>query len=157
MVLERPALCTEPVFRCVYGRMDIMADTEFKECRCCHDLLPLSAYPRRANGTARHQCVSCESLKTRLRRHKVSIEWYTSQLDMQDHRCAICKVPFSDVKRVSIDHDHSCCENSQGRSCGQCKRGLLCTSCNAGIGMLKEDPEIFKNALLYLTEHDSNA
>lgn len=132
-----------------------MADVVLKECRCCGDLLPLDQYPRRSNGTIRHQCVTCESLKARLSRHKVSMDWFQEQLAVQDYKCAICRVPFSEVVKFSIDHDHACCDNDKGRSCGECKRGLLCTQCNVGLGMLKEDPQIFENALNYLKEHTS--
>lgn len=39
-----------------------------------------------------------------------------------------------------MDHDHK-----TGKV-----RGLLCTPCNTGIGMLQDDPEIVKKALDYL-------
>jgi hypothetical protein len=51
--------------------------------------------------------------------------------------CAICNEP----KDLCIDHDHKT---------GQV-RGLLCTNCNLGIGNLKDDPEILRKAIAYLT------
>ena len=41
---------------------------------------------------------------------------------------------------VAIDHDHS-----TGRM-----RGLLCNACNKGIGLLRDDVRILKNAIKYL-------
>jgi hypothetical protein len=39
---------------------------------------------------------------------------------------------------ATIDHDHSCCPGP--RSCGQCIRGLLCSTCNTALGFLHNDP-----------------
>nr|WP_281384753.1 endonuclease VII domain-containing protein [Novosphingobium piscinae] len=54
-------------------------------------------------------------------------------------RCEICAAEG----RLVIDHDHR-----TGRV-----RGLLCQNCNSAIGKLREDPELFANALNYLERH----
>lgn len=36
------------------------------------------------------------------------------------------------LARLAIDHDHEC--HPAGQACKNCIRGLLCFSCNAGIG-----------------------
>ena len=48
-----------------------------------------------------------------------------------------------------IDHDHSCCKGK--RTCGNCIRGVLCHSCNAGIGLLKDSVYVMTRAISYLT------
>ena len=58
----------------------------------------------------------------------------------QDGKCAICTKPFPG--RIAIDHDHR-----TGRV-----RGLLCTSCNTGIGKLGDDPELLLRAISYLSQ-----
>lgn len=73
---------------------------------------------------------------------------YAHLLDEQGGVCAICKGQELVNSRFSIDHDHTCCPGR--KSCGQCIRGLLCRQCNAGIGNLKDDPEILRAALTYL-------
>ena len=50
--------------------------------------------------------------------------------------CAICGI----TERLHIDH----CHNSGD------VRGLLCSNCNLGIGNLKDNIKILKNAILYL-------
>jgi hypothetical protein len=52
-------------------------------------------------------------------------------LDAQHNGCKLCGEP---LVNFVIDHDHACC--SGRRSCGKCVRGLLCVSCNAGLGQL---------------------
>lgn len=60
----------------------------------------------------------------------------------------------SRVQRLSIDHDHSCCPAGKfpGRkvSCGECVRGLLCSTCNTALGLLGEDPSRIAGLLNYL-------
>lgn len=55
----------------------------------------------------------------------------------QDGKCAICGDPSD---QLEIDHDHK-----TGKV-----RGLLCGSCNRGIGQLRDDPEILQKALEYI-------
>lgn len=53
----------------------------------------------------------------------------------QQHRCAIC----AQVKLLGVDHDHH-----SGKI-----RGLLCKSCNLGIGLLGDNEEGLARALEY--------
>jgi hypothetical protein len=60
-------------------------------------------------------------------------------LEAQGGRCAIC----GDQQGMELvpDHDHL-----SGRP-----RGLLCSTCNLGLGMLADDPERLRAALIYVT------
>jgi hypothetical protein len=63
----------------------------------------------------------------------------------QAGRCKICdRQPQS--KGLHIDHCHS-----TGKV-----RGLLCGTCNQGIGLLKEDPELIRKAANYVAFHQSS-
>jgi len=61
-------------------------------------------------------------------------------LTEQGGGCAICSTAPADGKKLWIDHDHS-----DGRV-----RGLLCASCNVGLGLFKENPALLTNAVAYL-------
>lgn len=67
---------------------------------------------------------------------------YELLLAQQGGRCAICGTdnPGKNKKFWSIDHDH---ETGQ-------VRGLLCSSCNRGIGLLGDNVERLEAALSYL-------
>jgi len=62
----------------------------------------------------------------------------------QGHRCALCGISETDaVKgRLVVDHAHG-----SGRI-----RGLLCSKCNTGLGMLHDDADILTVAVEYLRE-----
>lgn len=73
---------------------------------------------------------------------------YALRRKQQNDACAVCKVSF-DVSSDCVDHDHSCCPE-KAYSCGNCVRGLLCTTCNTLLGHAKDDPSILRAAADYL-------
>jgi Recombination endonuclease VII len=74
----------------------------------------------------------------RARKYGMTREQFEAMLDAQGGCCAICD---GRLTVVCIDHDHRT----------NAVRGLLCFSCNVGIGHLRDDPTIVRNALAYLT------
>ena len=59
---------------------------------------------------------------------------------LQDNRCAICFEVFQ--KTPFVDHCHRT----------QKIRGLLCTICNSGIGMFKDNVDRLESAIKYLSK-----
>jgi hypothetical protein len=59
----------------------------------------------------------------------------------------ICNLEFPGGK-FNVDHDHSCCNGET--TCGRCVRGILCSGCNGGIGLLRDDITILTKAIEYL-------
>lgn len=64
-------------------------------------------------------------------------------------RCHICSKVDNGGRNFDIDHDHTCCKDSEG-SCGKCVRGLLCRSCNHALGFFKDDTDLLAKAIAYL-------
>lgn len=123
-------------------------------CRLCRRILDFSEFsPTTSVIGYTHECKLC----TRLRySYNMSFEQYTNLLILQDYRCAICLKHVDGLERdLCVDHDHRCC-NVRARSCGSCVRGLLCTTCNQGIGLLQDDTEILFRAGQYLAEYRKN-
>ena len=104
-------------------------------------------HPARANRT---QCVKCVAYErdrrsaSRLpRKARVSThDSYGDLLRKQGGVCAICYHPPSAVRRLAIDHNHE-----TGKV-----RGLLCTTCNMGLGFFKDSQARLQSAVDYLEE-----
>lgn len=83
-------------------------------------------------------------LKVTLKRWGLTILDYERMLHDQNGGCAICGANPTTMKmRLAVDHDHK-----TGKI-----RGLLCASCNRGIGLLKEQPDVLRAAAQYLLKH----
>jgi hypothetical protein len=69
----------------------------------------------------------------------ITVEMYDDLFARQGNRCKLCKSPDPGF-RWCIDHDHRCCYwNPSQRTpvCGKCIRGILCSVCNRGEGVLR--------------------
>jgi len=72
---------------------------------------------------------------------KISLEDYNNLMDKQDDCCGICKRHKSEFKiKFAVDHNHD-----TGKV-----RGLLCGSCNNGLGRFKDSVDLLSNAIKYL-------
>lgn len=78
-------------------------------------------------------------INNRVKRYGITIEQLKNFWNAQEGTCAICG-EMLDKKKYRIDHNHT-----SGKV-----RGLLCSSCNAAIGLLKDSPEVISNAVRYL-------
>jgi hypothetical protein len=81
-----------------------------------------------------------------LRRYGVTKEEFIGMFQNQEGLCAVCArllcfaCPERCVSGACIDHDHG-----TGKV-----RGILCASCNEGIGKLRDSAQLAKNASIYL-------
>lgn len=97
-------------------------------CKLC-DRAHLAAY-RKANPRR----VKNKNFKDR---YGITVDEYEAMKNAQDGRCRIC---LATGRVLYVDH----CHNS-GKI-----RGLLCSQCNSGLGMLKDSSVLVKRALDYL-------
>ena len=75
-------------------------------------------------------------------KYKLPVEEYDRLVASQNGQCAICAA----VTKLCVDHCHE-----TGKV-----RGLLCLTCNTGIGHLKDSIEIIRQALYYLEKGQQN-
>lgn len=78
--------------------------------------------------------------------------WYAATAKLQGGGCAICESPPPEGRRLVVDHDRSCCgwdAQDTEPTCGECVRGLLCSSCNVSLGHV-ERPEWMAKVLNYM-------
>ena len=83
-----------------------------------------------------------------VRRYNITYEQYNVLLAEQNGVCAVCGKPEFTQRQLCVDHDHSCCTGDT--SCGKCIRGLLCSKCNRGLGLLQDSCKVVEKALAYL-------
>jgi hypothetical protein len=73
---------------------------------------------------------------------------YGTLYEAQNGTCFICQRANGATRRLSVDHDHKCCNGPT--SCGACVRGLLCRPCNDLLGHCRDDWQMLARAIRYL-------
>ena len=73
----------------------------------------------------------------------LSARAYMDLIEAQEGRCAICKCELNFDGRTHIDHDHT-----TGKI-----RGILCGTCNQGLGCFRDNVELIQTAISYLEAH----
>ena len=84
-----------------------------------------------------------QAFNTTLTKLNITQEIYDKTLKDQEYKCAICTELFINSKDTHKDHCHLTNEF----------RGLLCTSCNAGLGMFKDSLFNLNAAINYIQKH----
>ena len=117
-------------------------DGHIAECLACHRRRAAENYKKRPEKYKR----SAQAWRARNpgRRHGVTPERWEQMFNLYAGRCHVCRVGEAKV----VDHDHRCCPGDYG--CSSCVRGLLCSACNTGIGLLKENVQTLRSAIEYL-------
>lgn len=83
---------------------------------------------------------------TNLKRlYGLSIEGFEAMREAQSNLCLICSCEMehtakAGMNNIHIDHDHVSGE----------VRGLLCGTCNNGLGCFKDNPDLLVSAAAYL-------
>lgn len=142
----------------------ILLRMETKTCTKCHASKPLDAFHLLSHGKkGRHpRCKECRLTQEReryaldpqrqmqrpnrsrsvalryerKRKYGITEEQMQARLAAQKNLCAICKFPLP----LCVDHCHT----------SSLVRGLLCSSCNIGLGHFKDDPVRLQAAIEYL-------
>ena len=124
-----------------------------KICSICGIEKPISEFHKSGyKDSLRGDCKECRHIQTIKDRSKtkardlkanygISLDEYSQMLEAQDNQCAICGTLYSvNTKTFHVDHCHKTRK----------VRGLLCSKCNRGIGLLQDDPTILSKAIDYL-------
>jgi len=105
-----------------------------KDCRNAHN--------RRYRATRVQQTKETERKNKFKVRYGITLEEYDDLLKSQGGCCAVCgkDYPGRRVKHFSVDHCHAT----------SMVRGLLCDTCNRGLGMLGDTLDSINKAIEYL-------
>ena len=130
-----------------------------KQCNKCKEDKPLTQFRTYRKNKLRATCKACES-KRQSERYKeqggsvqreyhlqnkygLSLHEYDQKLASQGGLCAVCLTDNPGSRgRFCVDHNHQTGE----------VRGLLCATCNQGIGLLQDNPATLTRAATYLED-----
>lgn len=134
---------------CYLTSVDPVNDDGTIYCKYCDNLLPFEEFYSHASSWpgARSRCKTCwqKDGQFRARRDKCLKYGLTESraveiAALKNADCAICG---DTVQKFHIDHCHT-----TGKF-----RDLLCSNCNSGLDLLRDDPDILRKAALYVEEH----
>ena len=108
-------------------------------CSDCKEDKLLEEFPRDKSRKYGRQyiCKPCSHKRNRKQKYGLTDEEFTSMVESTPH-CPIC----GSEEPLVIDHDHS-----TGKV-----RGLICDSCNLGLGKFMDNIQSLKNAIKYLEQ-----
>jgi hypothetical protein len=89
-------------------------------------------------------CKLCRQDAYYMKTYGISARRVREMKEEQGDMCPICTKPLP--IRFHVDHDHA---NGQ-------VRGLLCASCNMGLGRFHDNATHLLNAAIYLTKHGTD-
>jgi hypothetical protein len=134
-----------------------------QKCSKCKDIKPLDGFYRckiTTSGRDSH-CKECdgkaareyrnnnpEKMKQIYRESRLKSKYGLSEsklnelMDSQNNKCNVCLMPFTETRRVCVDHCHST----------DIVRGLLCDNCNRAEGALKT-PEAAMRMAIYMQKN----
>lgn len=129
---------------------EIKEDTEFKwmtgtgcgagyyrgTCNSC-----MKTYRKNAPSNKKHQTPEEQRKRYLKAKYGINVEEYDRLYESQDGKCSICGTENKENRRhLSVDHCHT-----TGKI-----RGLLCQSCNKGLGLFRDKIEFLRKAAEYL-------
>jgi hypothetical protein len=115
-----------------------------------HAAFGIAIYCKKCNrkkGRKRYQTHKNEHKNNQLKNDfGISLNEYNEMLKQQNDKCAICGKSSEENKpMLAVDHDHKTNK----------VRGLLCSSCNNGLGRFFDNTEYLTNAIKYLQFHNA--
>ena len=136
----------------------LQQDLKEKNCNKCNIIKELKNFyftKNQSTGTKYYhsRCVQCYNIydykidkNSKLKKaYGISLQDYNELLTKQNGKCSICGVDNNGYYRkklraFAVDHCHTTSKI----------RGLLCSDCNTGIGLLKDNIDLLNNAIKYL-------
>ena len=148
-------------------------ENDTKQCSSCLTVLPISEYYKTSNPRKdgsfgfRPNCKGCDafykldlyhnkggktkqkerSFNSLMKNYGITSLVYEEERVKQNFCCIICNQHerTQPHKRLHVDHDHIT----------GMYRGLLCNTCNIGLGMFKDNVELLTKAIEYIDENRS--
>ncbi len=129
-------------------------------CGRCQTLKPVDEFKpsKHTKSGLTGRCATCVVDGFLILTYNITLADYWVMFEKQNGVCATCHQPetsvdprYGKVLRLAVDHDHTCCPGS--KSCGECVRGLLCSSCNRTLGLMRDDAATLGRMADYIIGH----
>lgn len=150
--------------QCLFGRNKVQARPRGKasvvfkggqkKCPRCDQMKDLTEFQQNTSMLSGYNsyCKECDRWRTRSSRYSLTREQYQALLAAQGNRCPICERSVSEVTTprhpdLVVDHDHQT----------GAVRGLICSSCNKGLGLFRDDQRLLQRAIAYLGRQAAGA
>ena len=116
-------------------------DSNIYKCQVCS---------KKFTGRKKKYCTqSCADRAANLKkRYGLTSVEVVDMYRFQAGRCDICDLPIDIHELGFTAHPPACIDHLHGSTH---VRGLLCSECNKGLGMFKDNRNIMKSAIKYLT------
>jgi hypothetical protein len=122
-----------------------------KKCSICKEEKLLDCFSPNSRGLCgrAQKCKPCSAKISAEFRNKNHNKYYAAKFKATEEKisevlsrkyCEICGILAPSHRRHAIDHDHETGE----------VRGLLCDTCNKGLGLFKDNPTLLSKAQEYL-------
>ena len=120
-----------------------------KMCRTCEVWLPEESFAKgKSLDGLNGECRECAVNRSRALLYGTTLDAIRDMFEKQNGKCFICGQHDGSLH---VDHDHRCCP--QTPTCGNCTRMMLCSSCNLGLGKLRDDPDLLLRAAEYIRSY----
>ena len=128
--------CNETKQAIEFGKDSSKKDGLRSECKVCQN-------KREALRRTKPKVINQRYKASLKQKYGIDVEEYNRLFEAQKGCCKICNKHQTEFKKkLSVDHNHT-----TGKV-----RGLLCDSCNRGLGFLQDSPNTVASALEYLLE-----
>jgi len=123
-----------------------------KECLTCKQTLPVSNFDMMSRHGRKYYLSSCKKCRNKIsalkrgqtnfyrvrdlhKNYGITLEDFNDMIELQEGKCLICNTHLEALtKGLVVDHCHT-----TGKV-----RGLLCSNCNSGLGMFKDNVDKFR-------------
>ncbi len=134
--------CTQSRDASRFNKRDGILDT--KKCKDCRNI---EEQKRRKNDSVYAQKQADIRRASNLKRlYGLTIDKYTKMFEDQNYRCKICNREIG-IGNGTADVDHCHISNKV--------RGVLCKNCNKALGLVGDDINTLKNAIVYLENNSA--
>jgi|APSaa5957512535_1039671.scaffolds.fasta_scaffold03125_18 hypothetical protein len=126
--------------------------SEIKKCTQCKKEKHITEFnlkgdKKKCKTGRRSYCKVCSKAYWLAHKFNITLKDYDKMLSNQNNKCGICQTSFNSIDKrtgnqraFAVDHDHKSNEI----------RGLLCSKCNIGLGLLGDTLEDLHKAVKYL-------